>query len=472
MGNVALNDKIPNNVDLSSDKRLQRALEKWQPEFLSWWQDMGPEGFQEKDVYLRTAIDVGAEGWAHFDHVKMPDYRWGIFLTPPEEDRKIPFGDFAGQPVWQEVPGEFRNSLRRLIVTQGDTEPASVEQQRLLALTAPSLYDMRNLFQVNVEEGRHLWAMVYLLHSYFGKDGREEAEELLERRSGSTDHPRILTTFNEPIEDWLSFFMFTMFTDRDGKYQLLSLAESGFDPLSRTCKFMLTEEAHHMFVGQTGVDRVIRRAVELTKEHGTMDIAAHGGVPLPLIQKYVNFWYSSSLDLFGSEKSTNAATYFATGLKGRAYEAKRFEDHDCTGDVYEMSVLAGDKIITEDVPLRTAMNEVLRDAYVEDNENGVSKWNKTLESLDMDFRISLPNRRFNRTVGMWSEVRADPQGNLLTDAEWEKRKSEWLPSVEDKAFIKSLMQQVIEPGKVAAWIAPPKKGINNTPFEEFEYVKL
>jgi benzoyl-CoA 2,3-dioxygenase component B len=472
MSNVSLNEKIPNNVDLSGDKRLQRALEKWQPEFISWWKDMGPEGFQSQDIYLRTAIDVGAEGWAHFDHVKMPDYRWGIFLTPPEEDRKIPFGDFAGQPAWQEVPGEFRNSLRRLIVTQGDTEPASVEQQRLLAQTAPSLYDMRNLFQVNVEEGRHLWAMVYLLHSYFGKDGREEAEELLERRSGDVDNPRILTTFNEPIDDWLSFFMFTMFTDRDGKYQLLSLAESGFDPLSRTCKFMLTEEAHHMFVGQTGVDRVIRRACELTKEHETFDIAKHGGVSLPLIQKYVNFWYSSSLDLFGSEKSTNAATYFATGLKGRAYEAKRFDDHDCTDATYDLDVLAGDKIVTETIPLRTAMNEVLRDGYIEDNVNGVSKWNRTLKEMDVDFEITLPSRRFNRKVGMWSEARFDPRGNLLSEADWTKKKYEWLPSEDDKKFIKSLMQQVTEPGKVAAWIAPPKKGINNTEFESFEYVKL
>ena len=220
------NDKIPNNVDLSSDKRLQRALEQWQPNFINWWKEMGPEGFQGADTYLRTAVSVNVDGWAIFDHVKMPDYRWGIFLAEPEVDRKIPMGDHAGKPAWQEVPGEHRNSLRRLIVTQGDTEPASVEQQRLLAQTAPSLYDMRNLFQVNVEEGRHLWAMVYLLHSHFGSDGREEAEELLQRRSGNVDKPRILTTFNEPISDWLSFFMFTTFTDRDGKYQLKSPART------------------------------------------------------------------------------------------------------------------------------------------------------------------------------------------------------------------------------------------------------
>ena len=162
-----------------------------------------------------------------------------------------------GEDAWQEVPGEYRAMLRRLVVIQGDTEPASVEQQRHLGKTAPSLYDMRNLFQVNVEEGRHLWAMVYLLQKYFGTDGREEAEALLQRRSGHADTPRMLGAFNEKTPDWLSFFMFTYFTDRDGKMQLEALAQSGFDPLSRTCRFMLTEEAHHMFVGETGVTRVI-----------------------------------------------------------------------------------------------------------------------------------------------------------------------------------------------------------------------
>jgi benzoyl-CoA 2,3-dioxygenase component B len=227
-------EKIPNNVNLSEDKALQRALEHWQPEFLSWWHDMGPEGSAALDVYLRTAVSVEPSGWAHFDYVKMPDYRWGIFLNPPEANRKIGFGDHKGQPAWQDVPGEYRANLRRIIVTQGDTEPASVEQQRHLGLTAPSLYHLRNLFQVNVEEGRHLWAMVYLLHRYFGRDGREEAEALLERRSGDPDNPRILGAFNEKTPDWLSFFMFTYFTDRDGKFQLSALAESGFDPLART----------------------------------------------------------------------------------------------------------------------------------------------------------------------------------------------------------------------------------------------
>ncbi|TMB10107.1 MAG: benzoyl-CoA 2,3-epoxidase subunit BoxB, partial [Deltaproteobacteria bacterium] len=310
-------ESIPNNVDLGSDRRLQRALEQWQPNFLSWWKEVGPEGFQGHQIYLRTAISVEPNGWAHFDFVRMPEYRWGIFLDPKQE-RKIGFGDNEGQPVWDEVPGEHRNALRRIIVTQADTEPASVEQQRLLGKTCPSMYDLRNIFQVNVEEGRHLWAMVYLLHRYFGRDGREEADELLARRSGSGDKPRILNTFNEPIDDWLSFFMFTMFTDRDGKYQLSALAQSGFDPLARTTRFMLTEEAHHMFVGETGVDRVVQRCAELMA--AGKDPRKEHAVPFDLIQKYINFWFSLSLDLFGGEVSSNAADFFAAGLKGRFRE--------------------------------------------------------------------------------------------------------------------------------------------------------
>ena len=165
----------------------------------------------------------------------MPDYRWGIFLAgcQPEPHHRLRRSHTASRHG-SRCRANTARRLRRLIVTQGDTEPASVEQQRLLGHTCPSLYDLRNLFQINVEEGRHLWAMVYLLHAYFGRDGREEAEELLERHSGDADKPRILGTFNEPITDWLSFFMFTYFTDRDGKYQLKSLAESAFDPLART----------------------------------------------------------------------------------------------------------------------------------------------------------------------------------------------------------------------------------------------
>jgi benzoyl-CoA 2,3-dioxygenase component B len=406
MSNVDLNAKIPNNVALGDDKKLLRALEQWLPNYLDWWKDMGPAGFQEKDVWLRTAVGVDAEGWAQFDYVKMPDYRWGIFLADPTSDRRIGFGDLLGEPAWQQVPGEHRNTLRRLIVTQGDTEPASVEQQRMLGHTAPSLYDMRNLFQVNVEEGRHLWAMVYLLHSHFGRDGREEAEELLARRSGNADKPRILGAFNQPVDNWLDFFMFTMFTDRDGKYQLLALAESGFDPLARTTRFMLTEEAHHMFVGETGVERIVQRTAELMQKDPNEDAQKQGAVPLDMVQRYLNLWYALSLDLFGGEISSNAASYFAAGLKGRANEDK-YEEHRALDQAYRMAQLKDGALVEEDVPLRNAMNEVLRDAYVADCQRGVDRWNKHLEKAGLPARLVLPSKRFYRHIGLYAGLPFD-----------------------------------------------------------------
>jgi benzoyl-CoA 2,3-dioxygenase component B len=466
---VNLYDTIPNNVDLSEDPRLKRALEKWLPDYQAWWMDMGPEGFQQDDVYLRTAISVDPKGWAHFDHVKMPDYRWGIFLAEPVPDRKVGFGDHMGQPAWTEVPGEYRGMLRRLIVTQGDTEPASVEQQRMLGQTCPSLYDLRNLFQVNVEEGRHLWAMVYLLHGFFGRDGREEAEALLQRRSGNPDKPRILGAFNEPIQNWLDFYMFTTFTDRDGKYQLLALAESGFDPLSRTTRFMLTEEAHHMFVGETGVGRVVERTCQIMKESPGEDVRKQGGIDLPTIQKFLNFWFSVSVDLFGGEKSSNAADYFASGLKGR-YREETFEDHVAMEGTYSMALVEGDKLVTQEVPLRNAMNEILRDAYIEDCQKGVDRWNKVLAKNEMGLEFKLPHRRFNRAIGAYEGMHFDPEGQPLCDDEWNAKRGEWLPSDADRGYVKSLMQPVTERGKIANWLAPPTRGINGQLFE-YEYVR-
>ncbi|HZX54953.1 MAG TPA: benzoyl-CoA 2,3-epoxidase subunit BoxB, partial [Ilumatobacteraceae bacterium] len=367
---VDVDATIPNNVGLADDKRLLRALESWQPRFLDWWREMGPVAFQDKPVYLRTAISVGQEGWANFGHVTMPDYRWGIFLAEPTADRRIAFGDHKGDEVWQEVPGSYRAELRRLIVVQGDTEPASVEQQRALCTTAPSLYDLRNLFQINVEEGRHLWAMVYLLHRYFGKDGRGEADEMLERHSGDADRPRILGAFNEPTPDWLSFFFFTYFTDRDGKYQLASLRESAFDPLSRTCDFMLKEEAHHMFVGASGIGRVVDRTVELMKQHDTVDIRSYGGIDVATLQRYLNFHFSVSLDLFGAETSTNVANYFAAGLKGRFQEERRDDDHRLHSATRLVPLATEDAISTREVAQLAALNETLRDDYVADCQKG------------------------------------------------------------------------------------------------------
>ena len=468
---IDYNEKIPNNVEIADDRRLRRALENWQPAYLKWWENLGPRESANDDVYLRTAVSVDEGGWAHYDFLKMPDYRWGIFLAPPEPDRKIGFGIHKGKPVWTELPGEYRAELRRLIVTQGDTEPASVEQQRHLGKTCPSLYDLRNLYQVNVEEGRHLWAMVYLLHAYFGRDGREEADEMLLRHAGDPDKPRILQAFNEKTEDWLSFFMFTYFQDRDGKYQLAALAESGFDPLARSCRFMLTEEAHHMFVGETGIARIVQRTCEMMKEHDTDDVRPLGVIDLPTIQRFINFHYSICLDLFGQEKSTNAANYYSMGLKGRYQEAKIDDDHVLADSIYRVPEIQGNKIADTEISALTAINERLRIDYAKDSDRGIQRFNKIIRSLGIDFELKLPNFAFNRGLGTFKGVTATPEGEIISAEEWNRRRDEWLPPKADVDFVASLMQPVTEPGKMAGWIAPPKRGIHGQPLD-FDYVRF
>ncbi len=464
-------ERIPNNVNLAEDRRLQRALESWQPAFLHWWGEMGPT-LPTHDVYLRTAVAVGREGWANFARVKVPEYRWGIFLAERDPDRQIAFGQHKGEPVWQQVPGEHRSSLQRLIVVQGDTEPASVEQQRRLGLTAPSLYDLRNLFQVNVEEGRHLWAMVYLLHAYFGRAGRDEAEALLLRNSGSEDSPRILGAFNEETPDWLSFFMFTYFTDRDGKYQLGTLKESAFDPLSRTCEFMLKEEAHHMFVGTTGVDRVVERTAVLMREHDTDDVAPLGGIPLAVIQKYLNFHYSVSLDLFGGETSTNVANYFTGGLKGRWQEERRkrrpraHRGGDRGRADRRRPHRGGGTARAHRAQPRPAhrLHRRLRDRDHPVEPHPGQPWGHGTG-------LRLPHVGFNRKVGLFAGCHITPDGTITGAAAWEAGRPAWLPTPADKAHVESLMRPVYEPGKIAAWLAPPRNGINGQPLD-YSYVRF
>jgi len=474
MSAINYSEKIPNNVDLGGDRTLQRALEQWQPNFINWWDDMGPEGTTDSDVYLRTAVSVDPQGWAQFGHVKMRDYRWGIFLNQGGADRKIHFGDHKGEAAWQDVPGEHRANLRRIIVTQGDTEPASVEQQRHLGLTAPSMYDLRNLFQINVEEGRHLWAMVYLLHKHFGRDGREEAEALLERRSGQEDNPRILQAFNEQTPDWLSFFMFTYFTDRDGKFQLCALAESSFDPLARTTKFMLTEEAHHMFVGESGISRIIQRTCAKMNELKTDDVGllrAAGVIDLPTLQRYLNFHFSVTIDLFGADESSNAATFYSTGIKGRYEETKRDDDHVLRGQTYKVLNVVNGQLQEKEVPMLNALNEVLRDDFIKDSVGGVERWNRVIDKAGLPHRLSVPHKAFHRSIGALSGAKISPDGRVVSESEWNAKVGEWLPTAEDRAFVQSLMGRVVEPGKFANWIAPPAIGINRQPVD-FEYVRF
>ncbi|MDH3690329.1 MAG: benzoyl-CoA 2,3-epoxidase subunit BoxB [Gammaproteobacteria bacterium] len=472
MSSVDYSARIPNNVHLSDNRRLRRALEAWQPAFLKWWQEMGPMESGNHEVYLRTAVSVDRQGWANFGFTRLPEYRWGIFLADQEPDRKIAFGEHKGDSVWQEVPGEYRAALRRLIVIQGDTEPASVEQQRHLGLTCPSLYDLRNLFQVNVEEARHLWAMTYLLHAYFGRDGREQADELLVRRSGDPDKPRILGAFNERTSDWLSFYMFTFFTDRDGKFQLCSLAESAFDPLARTCRFMLTEEAHHMFIGITGLSRIVERTCEVMREHQTDDVREFGAIDLEMFQRHLNFHCSVTLDLFGAEESTNAALSYATSLKGRFQETKLDDDHRLNHSTYPVLQWQDTRFENRELPALNTLNERLREDYVADVNEGIARLNGILKKHGVDFHIKLPHRAFNRKVGSFADLHVSPDGKVMSEQEWSRHQHEWLPTEEDKEYLRSLMPKAITvPGRFASWIAPPSRGINDKPIE-FEYVRL
>jgi len=290
---------------------------------------------------------------------------------------------------------------------------------------------------------------------------------LLERRSGNPDTPRILGAFNEPIDDWLSFFMFTTFTDRDGKYQLLAFAESGFDPLSRTCRFMLTEEAHHMFVGESGVARIVERTAECLR--AGKDPRAVGAIDLATIQRYLNRWYSVSLDLFGGEISSNAAQFFGAGLKGRPKEQERYEDHLALEGSYEMEVYEEGALVCRPIALRSAMNEVLRDAYVEDCEKALERWNRRLAGTGTE--LVLPSRRFHRGQGMFAGGFFDPAGGEMPREDFERRRDEWLPSEADREYVRSLMAHpVVEPGHFARWIAPPARGINGQP-ADFQYVR-
>lgn len=227
-----------------------------------------------------------------------------------------------------------------------------------------------------------------------------------------------------------------------------------------------------MFVGETGVGRVIQRTLELMAEG--KDVRAEGGIPLEIIQKYVHRWYTVSSDLFGGEDSSNAATYFAAGLKGRFREGAdpSITDHRALEGVYVEELPDGrGGVATKEVALRRAMNLVLRDAYRVDCERGVRTWNRMISKAGVDFEITLPHERFHRKQGVWAGLPYAPDGTWLGEAEYARRIGDWIPTEADEAYIRSLMKPVYEPGRIASWIAPPKVGINGNPFA-FEYVQF
>jgi benzoyl-CoA 2,3-dioxygenase component B len=285
--------------------------------------------------------------------------------------------------------------------------------------------------------------------------------------------PGILGAFNEPTPDWLSFFMFTHFTDRDGKFQLKALAESGFDPLARTTRFMLTEEAHHMFVGDAGVSRVIQRTCQVMNELGSDDpqkLRAAGVIDLRHAPALPQLPLQRDPRPLRADQSSNAATFYGSGLKGRFDEAKFEDDHRLHGETYEILEVkdGGSSRARADAerPERSAARRLHprfaeRRGPVEQahREDGVSQ------------RLFLPHKAFNRRIGTLSAVKVSPDGRVVSDTEWSAHLAEWLPTEGDRAFVASLMGRVIEPGKFAGWIAPPASGINGQAFD-FQYVRF
>ena len=226
-----------------------------------------------------------------------------------------------------------------------------------------------------------------------------------------------------------------------------------------------------MMVGTTGIDRVVKRTAQLMRDNDTDDIKRYGGIPLDIVQRYLNFHYSVSLDLFGGERSTNVANYFTAGLKGRWQEERRADDHRLTDVTSVVDVVVDGRIEHVTIPALTALNQDLRSEYFTDCNNGVRRWNRILEEAGIDQTLSLPHHGFNRRVGAFAGSWVTPSGALIDAGEWARQEANWLPTSGDFDYIQSLMKPVFDPGKMAAWIAPPSTGINGQPVD-YEYVHL
>lgn len=230
-----------------------------------------------------------------------------------------------------------------------------------------------------------------------------------------------------------------------------------------------------MFVGETGVSRIIQRTCEVMKENKVddpSDVRALGVIDLPTIQKYINFHYSVTLDLYGSDVSSNAANYYTSGLKGRFEETKIDDDHLLIDAQYPVSEVIGDKIVAKSVPALTALNERLRDDYIKEIEAGLGRWQRVIDRVGIPYRLTLPHKAFHRAIGNFAGRWISTSGEVLTEEVWKKRESEWLPSDSDRAYVQSLMAgRVVEPGKFANWISPPLRGINHQALN-FEYVRF
>jgi benzoyl-CoA 2,3-dioxygenase component B len=351
------------------------------------------------------------------------DWRRDIGVNPKEvaefkfdtlygaiETNEIQFGHYKGRPKWEtvrQIPTQnMRDALMNMIVYQGDTEFASVEQQRFLFDAAPSDYDRKALTRVMIEEMRHGWQMCALLIEHFGQTGKVEAQKMLERRA--FENKRLLNAFNENVDNWLDFFAYTDFVDRDGKFQLQMLKYSGFAPLGRSMSYMLREEAFHMGTGNDGLRRVVEA----------------GAVPGWLIQKYLNKWISESYDLFGTDHSSSAHWAYVWGIKGRYDEPKNAAAPDLD-----------------------SVNDYNRHLYRDEVAGLIARFNNVLKPDQP--RLYAPHIQFNRAIGSWAGQKFHPQtGEPVEEKVYEQQLTEWLPTAADKKLLLDIL------GTEKKWIVP------------------
>ncbi|HWP57317.1 MAG TPA: Phenylacetic acid catabolic protein [Candidatus Acidoferrales bacterium] len=352
------------------------TFDDWIDYFKMWRDDIGYDAALTGDYRFETKF-----GELHSDHVE--------------------FGDFKGQRKWErigEIPNQsIRDALLNLVVYQGDTEFASVEQQKNLLDTAPTEYDRQSLVRVNCEEMRHGWQMCYLLVTYFGDSGKLEAQKLLERRAFKNN--RLLGSFNQPVNNWLDFFTYTQFVDRDGKFQLTMLSHSAFAPLARSVTAMLKEEFFHMFTGNTGLTRIVRA----------------GKVPVPIIQKYFNKWLSTAYDLFGTDHSSSAQWAYVWGLKGRYDEHEAKEQAD-----------------------KSKLNELARAHYFNECRRLVDELNRFVPEDQP--KLTIPDYRFNRAIGEFAGKPYSVEGKLLSEQDYRKHLAEALPGPEDERALQEIFK--------------------------------
>jgi benzoyl-CoA 2,3-dioxygenase component B len=347
------------------------------------------------DYFREWQKDIG------YDAALLGDYKFETKLGELHSP-EIEFGDFKGQRKWErigQIPNQsIRDALMNLIVYQGDTEFASVEQQKNLLDTAPTEYDRQALTRVNSEEMRHGWQMCYLLVNYFGDSGKLEARKLMERRAFRGD--RLLGSFNAPVNNWLDFFTYTEFVDRDGKYQLTMLSHSAFAPLAESVTAMLKEEFFHMFTGHTGLTRILRS----------------GRIPIPIVQKYFNKWLSTAYDLFGTNHSSSANWAYVWGLKGR------YDEH-------EASVPAE----------KDKLNDLAREHYMTECQKLIDQLNQLVP--DGQPKLYAPDLRFNRSIGECIGKTYSVTGELLSADAYKKHLAQALPTPEDEELLSAIIKE-------------------------------